>query len=305
MSSANDLAGRVAVITGASSGFGCGAAVEYARHGASVVLAARSENLLADVVRQCESAGGRALAVPTDVADRKAVEQLARRAIDHFGSFDIWINNAGVAALGRFHEVPLEDHLQVIETNLNGCLMGSYVAVKHFRERGNGTLINVASVIGKIPAALYASYTASKFGVVGLSDAIRQELRDEEKTAIHVCTVLPMAHDTTFFEHAANYTGHQAVPIPPTYDPQVTVDKLVALATSPEDEVITGWQGKVFNVLHKLAPGTVERFMTANTTTNQLEKAPPAADTSGIVHRPSGTMSDVARTKGTKPAGSK
>jgi short-subunit dehydrogenase len=120
------------------------------------------------------------------VSSRDAVANLAARAIDRFGGFNVWINDAGVAAIGRFDEVPLEDHEQVIKTDLMGTLYGSYLAVKHFRERGGGTLINVASAIGKIPVPLYASYAAAKFGIVGLSDAIRQELGEEENESIRV-----------------------------------------------------------------------------------------------------------------------
>lgn len=98
----------------------------------------------------------------------------------------------------------------MIRTDLLGAVYGSHLAMSHFRERGPGTLINVASVIGKIPAPLYASYVASKFGIVGLCDALRQELTAEKVTDIRVCTVMPMAHDTEFFEHAGNYTGAPA-----------------------------------------------------------------------------------------------
>jgi hypothetical protein len=93
-----------------------------------------------------------------------------------------------------------------------------------------------------------------------------------------------MAHDTEFFEHAGNYTGHQAVPIPPTYDPRVTIDALVKLVVDPEDEVITGWQGGVFNFMHRLLPNAVEKRMARNTRRAQLENAPPGAIHSGTVH---------------------
>ena len=219
MSESNPYRNKVIVITGASSGFGEGAALEFARRGASLVLAARSVDLLTNLAHRCEAAGGRAIAVPTDVSHRNEVESLAEHAVRSCGHFDVWINDAGVAAIGRFDQVPLEDHEQVIRTDLMGTIAGSYVALKHFRERGAGTLINIASAIGKIPSPLYASYAAAKFGVVGLSDAIRQELQLEKVEHIHICTVMPMAHDTSFFEHAGNYTGHKAEPIPPTYDP--------------------------------------------------------------------------------------
>jgi short-subunit dehydrogenase len=290
MPNINPYQDKVIVVTGSSSGFGKRTALELAGRGASVVLASRSARTLDHLARECQSRGGQALAVPTDVSDLAAVEALARHAIDHFGHFDVWINNAGVATIGRFDLVPIEDHDQVIRTNLLGAIHGSHVALRHFRERGAGTLINLASALGKMPTPLYASYVASKFGVVGLSDALRQELRHDGLDAVRVCTVMPMAHRTEFFENAGNYTGHQAVPIPPAYDPKVTVDKLVELVISPEDEVITGWQGKIANVLHHLAPGAVEKFMTANTEKSQTKDAPPGPITSGIIHQPTETI---------------
>jgi short-subunit dehydrogenase len=291
MSDSNEYRDKVVVITGASSGFGKGTAVELARRGAAVVLAARSADALAQLARDCESADGKAVAVPTDVSDPQAVAALATQAVAAFGRIDVWINNAGVAAIGRFDEVPLADHDQVLRTDLLGTLYGSHHAMRHFRERGRGTLINVASVIGKIPAPLYASYAASKFGVVGLCDALRQELAEDKAAQdIRVCTVMPMAHDTEFFEHAGNYTGKKAAPIPPTYDPKVTIDKLVELVVKPEEEAITGWQGGPFSFLHRLMPRAIEKLMAKNTESNQLGASTPALDTPGNIHQPSETV---------------
>ena len=118
---------------------------------------------------------------------------------------------------------------------------------------------------------------------------LRQELRSEGTEAIRVCTVMPMAHTTPFFEHAGNYTGRETVPIPPAYDPQVTIDALVRLVVKPEDEVITGRQGTVANILHHLLPGAVERLMAANVEKVQLADAPPAPATAGNVHAPTGS----------------
>src|SRR5258707_6253109 len=100
---------------------------------------------------------------------------------------------------------------------------------------------------------------------------------------------MPMAPATDFFEHAGNYyTGHEAEPIPPTYDPEVTIDALVKLVAEPQDEVITGWQGKIANFLHQLMPHAVDKMMAKNTEKAQLEDPPPAPESSGIVHRPAG-----------------
>jgi len=253
-----EIKGQVVVITGASSGFGKGAARKFALQGASVVLAARREYLLQDLADVCEQAGGRALVVPTDVTQEAEVAELAERAVSEFSRIDTWVNNAGGGALGRFEDIPVADHVQVIQIDLLGTLYGSYHAIKQFRRQGHGTLINIASLVGKVPAPYLSSYAAAKHGVVGLSAALRQELQQEGVDTIRVCTVLPAAFDTPFFEHAAQYTGREASPIPPTYDPQEVVDAIVDLAANPKDEVSVGTAAKVVNLLHQWFPGMVE-----------------------------------------------
>jgi len=106
-----NLTGKVIVITGASSGFGKGAAREFARNGAAVVLAARRDQLLEELAQECQSLGAQALTVPTDVSRQEEVENLWRTAYGHFNGIDVWVNNAAVGALGRFEEVPLADHV--------------------------------------------------------------------------------------------------------------------------------------------------------------------------------------------------
>ncbi len=279
------LNGKVVVVTGASSGFGKGAAQKFAASGASVVLAARRDTLLEGLAQEIETAGGRALAVQTDVSQQSDVEALAQAAVSQFGRFDVWVNVAGAGALGRFEDVPLADHVQVIQTDLLGTLYGSYFALKQFQSQGTGTLINIASVIGKVPAPYFASYAAAKHGIVGLSSAIRQELEEAKADDIHVCVVEPTSFDTPFFEHAANYTGHQAVPIPPVYDPQEVIDTIVGLATKPQDEVQVGTAGTVTTVFHNLFPGLTEKMMKKQTAM-AVENADPVADTAGSLHAP-------------------
>jgi short-subunit dehydrogenase len=278
---------KVIVITGASSGIGKGAAREFARRGASIVLAARRENLLEALAHECQLAGGKAVVRGTDVGKPDEVDDLAHAALTHFGGFNVWINDAGVGALGRFEEIPVEHHEQTIRTNLLGTIYGSRAALRHFRIREQGTLINIASALGKVPAPYYASYTASKCGVVGLSAALRQELREDRlDKQIRVCTVLPMAMDTPFFDHVANYTGHEPAPVPPLYDPQMVIDTLVRLVQRPEDEVLVGATGKMFNVMHNLMPTTIEHYMADQTYKAQSEKSPPAPHSDGAVLRP-------------------
>jgi short-subunit dehydrogenase len=288
------LQGKVVVITGASSGFGKGAAREFARQGAQLVLAARRENLLKELALECEQYGVFAVPVATDVSKADEVERLAQTAISTFGWIHVWVNDAGVGTVGRFEEIPLADHVQVIETDLLGTLFGSYYAMRQFRHQGSGTLINVSSALGKIPAPYQASYTAAKFGIVGLDGALRQELRENNLDRIHVCTMLPMAMDTPFFDHASNYTGHEATPIQPLYDPQQAVDAIVRLAKHPEDEVVVGAAGKVAALAHNLMPGFIERHLGKQTHKSQIEEAPPAPESHGSLREPMLTGTEVS-----------
>jgi short-subunit dehydrogenase len=289
-----ELAGRTIVITGASSGFGKGAALAFAEAGAAVVLAARREELLEDVAAECETRGGRALAVRTDVSQPGDVARLLEAALSAFGRIDVWINNAGVGAIGRFEKVPLEDHAQVVATNLLGTLYGSWHAYRHFLERGAGTLINVASELGRHTVPYYASYAAAKHGVVGLGESLRQEIEQNEIEHVHVCTVLPTAHDTPFFDHAANYTGHAIEPPSPLHEPREVVEALVRLARDPKDQEIVGADGVVKVLLKKVAPGVAEKLAARVMHRTQMEKPPPAADTPGSVRAPMATGTEVS-----------
>lgn len=292
---------QVVVITGASSGFGKGLALRLAEQGAAVVLAARRSALLEQVAVECEAMGTMSLPVPTDVSIQDDVERLAQAAISTFGRIDVWVNNAGVAAIGRFEESPLADHVQVIQTDLIGAIFGSFFALQQFRIQTYGTLINVASVLGKIPAPYYASYAAAKHGVVGLSGALRQELRQNQEEKIHVCTVLPMAMDTPFFEHAANYTGHEATPVPPVGDPKTVIDAIVELMDRPEDEVMVGSGGRMTAMAYNLFPSLIEGMVAKQTHHSQIEEAPYAELTTGGVRQPvesgSGTSGTTSKAK--------
>ena len=280
------LESKVVVITGASSGFGKGAALAFAAERATVVVAARRDALLTELVERCNAAGGRAMSVPTDVSRADEVERLASKVIDEFGRIDVWINNAGVGALGPFERVPLADHVQVIQTSLLGTLYGSYYAYRRFLEQEEGVLINIASELGSTTVPYYTSYAAAKHGVVGLGDSLRQEIELKKLEAVHVCTVLPTAHDTPFFDHAANYTGHQIHAPEPLHDPQEVIDAIVSLAKDPKAKEIVGSDGVLKILMKKLAPGWSEKLGAKQMHKWQMEDAPPGADSPGAVRAP-------------------
>jgi NAD(P)-dependent dehydrogenase (short-subunit alcohol dehydrogenase family) len=277
---------QVVVITGASSGFGKGAARRFASEGASVVAAARRMDLLEALVDECSAAGGRAIAVEADVSVPADVERLCAEALAAYGRIDTWINNAGVGAIGGFTDIPLDIHEQLVCTNLLGVLYGSWFALRHFRERRSGVLVNIASELGQTSVPYYSSYTAAKHGVVGLSESLRQELAQAKLTGVHVCTVMPTAHDTPFFDHAANYSGHAVQAPSPLHDPQDVVETLVRLARDPEDKEIVGGDGLVKILMKHVAPALSEKAGAKMMHRTQMEKAPPGADSPGAVKAP-------------------
>jgi NADP-dependent 3-hydroxy acid dehydrogenase YdfG len=169
----------VVVLTGASSGIGRATAHVLARRGARLVLAARDAAALEGVANECKELGSTAIVVPTDVTDARAVRDLAESALSQFGTMDVWINNVGVGAVGRYDLVPLESHRRVIESNLLGHMHGSHVALTHFRRRRRGTLINMISIGGWLSAPYAAAYTASKFALKGFgqSFSLRSSIR--------------------------------------------------------------------------------------------------------------------------------
>jgi short-subunit dehydrogenase len=282
----------VVVITGASSGIGRAAALDFARQGARLILAARGEDQLQAVANECQSLGATAMAVPTDVSEREAVEQLAQRAIETFGGIDVWVNDAAVSLFARLEEAPWEDYRQVIETNLFGYIHGARAIMPHFRERGHGVLINISSMVGKTGAPFISAYAISKAAIIGLSDSLRQELADAP--GIQVCTVLPASIDTPIFQHAANYTGKTVKPMNPIYDVEAVAKEIVDLAVNPRREVYVGGSGRRIGLLSRVAPGFAQRIMARQVRKDHFSRT-PAPDKEGNIHHP---MPEISGTTG-------
>ncbi|MEK8089554.1 SDR family oxidoreductase [Thermithiobacillus plumbiphilus] len=280
---ARKIADSVVVITGASSGIGRATALMLAGQGASLVLAARREEALVEVAEQCEKLGGRALAVPTDVTDEEAVRAIARQAASHFGRIDVWINDAAVIAFGRFEEMPAEAFRQVLETNLFGYVHGARAVIPYFREQGSGTLINVASMVGKTGAPYLSAYTASKYAIVGLSESLRMELEDAPE--IHVCTVLPATIDTPFFQHAANYSGRAIQAMPPVYEVDDVARTILSLIQHPRREVTVGAAASRAIRMKKMAPATSEKMLAKRVDATHFQDR-PAASSAGNLYEP-------------------
>ena len=170
------LAGKVAIVTGASRGLGRAIALALGAAGAAVALAARSRPDLAETARLLAAAGGRATMVPTDVAVYAEVDALVRATLDAFGRLDILVNNSGIAKVVPLAEMAPEDWRQVIDVNLHGVFNGCRAAAPHLIRQGSGKIINLASVLGRVGLAGYTAYGASKGGVIVLTRTLGVEL---------------------------------------------------------------------------------------------------------------------------------
>lgn len=253
------LRNAVVVITGASSGLGRATALELASRGAALVLAARRNEALEDTARQCRNIGGSAIVVETDVTSEPEVQQLAAQAIEAYDRIDVWINNAGVTIYSPLETATFDEHQRVIETNLFGAMHGARAAIPIFRRQRRGILINVGSVLSEVGHAFVPSYVISKFGVHGLSEALRVELADQPD--IHVCTIFPYSIDTPHFEVAANWIHRAPRALPPMQSPEKVARAIAGLVERPRRVRFVPRSLVLGLALHAIVPRASERLL--------------------------------------------
>ena len=189
------MKGKTIVITGASSGIGKASAIELARRGANVVLAARRAELLEDVAAACRAHGVTATVVVTDVT--KPADCV--RLIETAGRVDVLVNNAGFAIFDPVAEAKADDLRSMMETNYFGMLHCTQAVLPQMLARGDGAIVNVASIAGIMGYAAMGGYCATKFAIVGLTEALRDEVLGK---GIRVALVCPGTTDTEFFVKA-------------------------------------------------------------------------------------------------------
>jgi short-subunit dehydrogenase len=278
------LKDRVVVITGASSGIGRATALRLAGKGARVVLAARGEEALQSLAKECRKRGGKAVVMATDVTDAGAMDALALRAVEEFGRLDAWVNNAAVSVFGRLTEVPLQDLRRVLDVNIGGYVHGARAALPHMRAQGSGVLVNVSSIVGEISQPYTAAYSMSKAAVRSLGVSLRSELRLDGVTGVKVCTILPAAIDTPFFQHAANYTGRRVVAMPPVYTAARVAKTIEGVLKKPRREAVVGPAGRYMVLKHRLLPGLVDTVMAVQVDRTHLSRKHGAQDSSGNLY---------------------
>ena len=202
------LDGKVVVITGASSGIGEATAEALAEEGATVVVAARREERLSELVERLNGGGGKALAVECDVTDEEQAHALIQRAKDEFGRVDILINNAGVMQLSKIEKGLSDEWRTMFDVNVMGLLYTTDAAVQVMKEQGSGHLVNVSSVAGRKSGPLRGAYSGTKFAVNAISEALRQELIEDN---IRVTVVEPGAVETELPDHITDEEAREGI----------------------------------------------------------------------------------------------
>ncbi|MET0406043.1 MAG: SDR family oxidoreductase [Cystobacter sp.] len=226
---------KVVVITGASAGIGETLARRLGTRGARVVLTARREAELREVAAR---SGTEALAVPADVTRREDVQRVLDAALTRFGHVDVWINNAGRGITRSVLELTDEDFDEMMRVNVKSALYGMQTVMPHFQARGTGHLINVSSMLGRVPSVPHRSaYNAAKHALNALTANLRQEVRGRFP-GIHVSTVLPGVVATGFGDNALG-GGPDSRALPQAQEPEEVAAVIQELIERPRGDVYT------------------------------------------------------------------
>jgi NADP-dependent 3-hydroxy acid dehydrogenase YdfG len=202
------LRGKVALITGASSGIGEAAAIALAKEGAAVAVSGRRRERLDELVAQIGAAGGRGLALPSDVSLEAEATGAVQATVAGFGRIDILINSAGVNEAGGVDTLPIELWRKVLDINLMGTLYTCKAAVPFLKAQRSGDIINISSIAGRRGSGAFAAYATSKFGVTGLTESLRQEVGG---LGVRVCIIEPGATHTEIADSITDPAARAAI----------------------------------------------------------------------------------------------
>ncbi|WP_035984657.1 SDR family oxidoreductase [Leptolyngbya sp. KIOST-1] len=248
---------QVVVVIGASSGIGRSAALEFARRGAQLTVAARNQEGLTSLVGEIERLGAKAIAVPADVADFDQVNAIAEATVAAFGRIDTWANCAAAGILAPFETMTIEEFRRVIDVTLMGQVYGAKVALPHLKQAGGGSLIAVSSMEGRRALPLQSPYSTAKHGLEGFLESLRVELAHDGQ-AINVTSIKPAVINTPFYNHMRTKVGVKPTGLPPYYDPQLVADAVVLAAEHPLRDYIVGDVGRLLDLTQRLSPELVD-----------------------------------------------
>lgn len=279
------LDAQVIVITGASSGIGLCTALLAAERGAQVVLLARSEDTLDDIVAAIAEAGGKAEAHCVDVSNRDAVEQAVADILARHGRIDTWVNNAGVSIYGRLDVASDADHRRLFDVNFWGVVNGSLAALPALRA-AHGVLVNVGSEASDAVLPLQGMYSASKHAVKGFTDALRVEQERVDDQPLTIVLIQPTGVNTPYPQHARNYLDHEPKLQAPLNDPHRVAEAILDAAQKGGRDIKVGAMAHFNTALSQILPRLGDRLASLQSTRQEHDERP---------HAPAGTLYEPGR----------
>lgn len=282
----------VAVVTGASAGVGRATAIELARQGYDVGLLARGRAGLRGAAADVEELGRRAVMVPTDVADAKAVEDAADRVERDLGPIDVWVNNAMTTVYGRALDVSADEFERTTAVTYLGTVHGTLAALARMRPRGSGRIVNVGSSLAFVGIPLQAAYCAAKFACRGFTESVRAELLAEGSPITLSMVHLP-AVDTPQFDWCESKMDRPSRPVAPIYRPEQAAAAIVAAAQDGRRADVLGAWNRAIVSLTALAPGVVAHFAAATGVDSQQEDEPRTGPRPSNLYEPEDELEDA------------
>jgi NAD(P)-dependent dehydrogenase (short-subunit alcohol dehydrogenase family) len=251
---------EVVVVTGASAGVGRAVVRRFARDGARIGLLARGPDGLEGARLDAEVAGGRALVLPTDVADAEQVEVAADTVEERFGPIDVWINNAMTSVFSPVREMQAEEYRRVMDVTYLGSVHGTLAALRRMLPRNQGKVVQVGSALAYRGIPLQSAYCAAKHAVQGFVDSLQSELR-RDRSRVSVTTVHLPAVNTPQFEWVKSRLPNKAQPVPPIFQPEVAAEAIHWAAHHQRRELWVGMPVVKAILGNRVAPGLLDRYL--------------------------------------------
>ncbi len=256
----NSIRGKVVVVTGASAGVGRAVVAEFARQGAHIGLLARGRKRLEAAKREVEELGGKAVVLPTDVADAQQIEDAADRVEQELGPIDIWVNDAMTTIFAPFLEITPEEFKRATEVTYLGQVYGTMAALKRMHARDRGTIVQVGSALAYRSIPLQSPYCGAKHAIIGFTDSIRSELI-HDRSKVHITAVMLPAMNTPQFSWCRTRLPRHPQPVPPIFQPEVAARAIVWAASHKRREVYVGWPTVKAIYGTELAPAYADRYL--------------------------------------------
>jgi NAD(P)-dependent dehydrogenase (short-subunit alcohol dehydrogenase family) len=283
---------RVAVVTGASAGVGRATAIALAERGFDVALLARGSAGLEATVKEVDGTGVRALPVPVDVADDRAVRNAAETVERDLGPIDLWINNAMTTTFSPVWDTDADAFRRAVEVTFLGQVWGTMAALERMRPRDHGRVVNVGSALAFIGIPLQAAYCSAKFACRGFFESTRAELI-HEGSRVELCMVHLPAVNTPQFDWCHTTMDRDPQPVPPIYQPETAARAIVDTALTGRRSRVVGSWNKLLVAAGQIAPGLGNQYAARGAWESQLSTRSITPGRAGNLRHPRDDADDA------------